>query len=432
MHHQTKTKKSTIMDQLNQGNILDQREILSLDEVLNKLNNMIRTEFPLPFWLRCDISKVNLYPYSGHAYPELVQKSNGTIVAQTKAIIWKSDFQRINDKFKTIVGEGLQDGISVVCRARMTFHAVYGFSIIISDIDPDLTLGKLEKERIECIQRLQNEKLFNLNKQTTLATLPKRLAIISVPSSKGYSDFMQTLQLTKDKYNFFIHLFPSLLQGDNASTQLIEALNTIEGVVNYFDCVLIIRGGGGDIGLHCYNNYELCHKIATFPIPVLTGIGHSTNETVAESISFANFITPTALAEFILNKFKTFDDSLEAIKQNISKYSKIIIKEEFKNLSYLKNFLITNSKNIIDDKHRNLSYLKNFLTINARNIIEKEKSKIANDEKYLSALNPINILRKGYTITSTNGHIIQSYNQVTKGDKIETITSDGKFYSTAD
>jgi len=420
------------MESLYQDNRLEQREILSLVDVLNRLSSVVKSGFPLPFWLRCDISKINLYPYSGHAYPELVQKDNNTIVAQTKAIIWKSDFQRINDKFKKIVGENLQDGISVVCHARLTFHAVYGFSLIISDIDPDLTLGELEKERINCIQRLKNEQLFNLNKSTTLVTLPKRLAIISVPSSKGYSDFIQTINTVKGKYNLFTHIFPSLLQGDNASAQIIEALNTIEGVIKNFDCVLIIRGGGGDIGLHCYNNYELCRKIATFPIPILTGIGHSTNETVAETISFANFITPTALAEYILAKFKTFDDSLEVIKQNISKYSKIIIKEEFKNLSYSNNFLITNAKNIMEEKKKNLSYLKNFLVMNTKNIIEKEKNNISNNEKYLSALNPINILKKGYTITSINGNIIQSTNQIAKGDKIETITADGKFYSTID
>ena len=392
-----------IIDTNNQNN----NDILSLVEVLDKLSESVRRNFRYPFWLKCEISKINLYPYSGHAYPELVEKSGDVIVAQTKAIIWRNDFQRINEKFKHIIGEELKDGISVVCLARLTFHPLYGLSLVISEIDPDMTLGELEKERIECIQRLKNEDIFSLNSTKNLPSLPQRLAVISVPSSKGYSDFIQTLETKKEKYGFFIHLFPSLLQGDNASYQLIEALNVIDGVRDFFDCVLIIRGGGGDIGLHCYNNYDLCRKIATFPLPVLTGIGHSTNETVAEMVSYKNFITPTALAEFIITNFELFDKNVDELKQKINKLSYIILKEE----------------------NKNLSYLKNIIRMNAKNMIEKEKDKLLNEEKYLNALNPVNILKKGYTITSINGCIIKSINQISKNNIIKTRTTDGVFTS---
>ncbi|MGP1514906.1 MAG: exodeoxyribonuclease VII large subunit [Bacteroidales bacterium] len=397
-------------DNLFDNTYKENKEILSLVEVLDKLSESVRTQFSHPFWLKCEVSKINLYPYSGHAYPELVEKDGQVIVAQTKAIIWKNDFDRINDKFRHIVGENIKDGISIICLARMTFHSLYGLSLIISDIDPNMTLGQLEKERLNCIQRLKNENIFSVNKTKNLPLLPKRLAVISVPSSKGYNDFIQTLDNKSDKYKFFIHLFPSLLQGDNASHQIIEALNVIEKVKEYFDCVLIIRGGGGDIGLHCYNNYELCRKIATFPLPVLTGIGHSTNETVAESISFENFITPTALAEFMLDKMESFDQDIEQIKQKINRLSHIIINEQNKNLSYIKNIIV----------------------MNVKNILEKEKNSLNSDVKYIKALDPINILKKGYTITSIEGRIIQSINYISKGDRIETITMDGKFYSTID
>ncbi len=389
------------------NSIVENKQILSLVEVLDTLAEGVRRQFPYPFWLECDISKINFYPYSGHAYPELVQKQGDVIVAQTKAIIWRSDLQRINDKFQSIVGESLKDGISIVCLARVTFHSVYGLSLIISDIDPNVSLGQLEYEKKECIERLKKEELFSLNSTLDLPLLPKRLAVISVPTSKGYSDFLQTINYQQDKYKFFIHLFPSLLQGDGATYQLIESLNVIEGVKQYFDCVLIIRGGGGDIGLHCYNNYELCRKIATFPLPVLTGIGHSTNETVAEMVSHMNFITPTALAEFILDRFQAFDNEIEQIKQKINKLSHLILKEEYKNLAYI----------------------QNILAITVKNKLVTEKNKLITEEKFLNAINPQNILKKGYTITSINGHIIHSINQISKGDKILTQTVDGEFTS---
>ena len=392
------------------NNIQDNREIHSLVEVLDQLSESVRKQFPYPFWLKCEVSKINLYPYSGHAYPELVEKNGDVIVAQTKAIIWRSDFQRINDKFLRITGQTLKDGISIVCLARLTYHPLYGLSLIISDIDPDMTLGELEKEKLFCIQRLKNENIFALNSTKALSYLPQRLAVISVPSSKGFNDFVQTIDTKKDKYKFFIHLFPSLLQGDNASYQMIEALNIIEGVQNYFDCVLIIRGGGGDIGLHCYNNYELCRKIATFPLPVLTGIGHSTNETVAEMVAFRNFITPTALGEFILQNFEEIDGNVENLKQKINKLSLLVVKEEYKNLSYM----------------------CNILKISVKNLLDMHKNKIISDEKYINVIDPVNILKKGYTVTLLNGHIVQSVNQIHKNDRIETVMQDGRISSTVD
>lgn len=396
-----------ISDNLFNYNKQNNRNILSLSDVLHSLERCVRDEFPNSFWLKAEVSKINLYQYSGHAYPELVEKKDNQITAQTKAIIWKSDFERINAKLMGIVHEPLKDGISIVCFARLTFHPLYGLSLIISDIDPSMTLGQLEKERLECIQRLKTENVFSLNSTKRLVLLPQRLAIISVSTSKGYSDFMQTIGQQKDKYAFFTHLFPSLLQGDNAAIQMIEALNVIRGVKDYFDCVLIIRGGGGDIGLSCYNDYELCKQIATFELPVLTGVGHSTNETVAEMVSYRNFITPTALAEFILNRFETFDQSLKDAQQSIVKYSYLRLKEEYKSLSYSKNMLLLNVKGLLKDN----------------------RTELENNEKYLKAINPLNLLNKGYSITLCDNSIIKSIKQLEKGKQIETILADGRFVS---
>ncbi len=386
------------------------RIVLSLVEVLNALSEGVRQQFPTSFWMKCEISKVNLYPYSGHAYPEIVQKKNQTIVAQTKAIIWENDFNRINQKLIATTGEQLKDGMSITCLAKMNFHPLYGLSLIITDIDPDMVLGQLEKERLDCIAQLKKYGVLNLNSTMPMEELPQRLAVISVPSSKGFSDFVQTLEAKKDKYKFFIKLFPSLLQGDKAATSIIDALKSIEVVKEYFDCVLIIRGGGGDVGLTCYNDFELCSAIAHFPLPVLTGIGHSTNVTVAEMVAYKNFITPTALAEFFLDKFESFDNSLNDIIQKISKVSHLILKEEDKTISYA----------------------QNIISMNAKNIIDKAKNDIKNDEKYLQAINPINILKKGYSITLIDGRIINTINLISENKKIETILFDGRFTSTID
>lgn len=411
---------------------MEDRTVLGLLEVCTCLENSIRKEFPQSVWLRAEISKLNLYEYSGHAYPELVEKKNGKIVAQIRSIIWKNDFMRINAKFIQVVRQPLKDGLSIVCRARLSYSALYGLSLIIEDIDPYVTLGDLERERLECIERLKTENLWNKNKEKYLNPLPQRLAIISVRSSKGYSDFIQTLSEYRQKFDFFYHLFPSLLQGDGASIQMIEALQTIEKVKEYFDCVLIIRGGGGDIGLSCYNDYLLCREIANFPLPVLTGIGHSTNETIAEMISFKNFITPTALGEFILEGFENFLFGLEDIKRKIINGSKRVLEIEKSKNNNIKQNLIKNSHICIEKEKSELVYSQKSILLSSKNLLEKEVDKLNSEKKLIKALDPQNILKKGYSITMVNGELLTSVSQVKSKDKILTKTIDGEFYSSVE
>ncbi len=386
---------------------MEERKVFSLSEITDSLELNIKRSYPNSFWVRAEISKLNLYKYSGHAYPELVEKKDGKIVSQIRSIIWQNDFRRINAKFLQIIKEPLKDGISIVCRARLSFSSVYGLSLMIEDIDPLVTLGDLEKEKNDCIQRLQKENLWTLNKEKELAFLPQRLAVISVGTSKGYSDFIQTIEEDSKDFKIFTYLFPSLLQGDGASAQMIEALDVIEVVKDYFDCVLIIRGGGGDIGLSCYNDYRLCHRIATFPLPVLTGIGHSTNETVAEMISHANFITPTALADFILDRFHGFISNLNTLKQQIVKCTDILL----------------------DKQTTKLKHTRQMLNISIQKRIEKEKYLLDNKSDIIKMLNPLNVLKRGYSITTINGKPIKSVSQIKKGESITTKISDGEFVS---
>lgn len=386
---------------------MEEKDIYTLSQVCNKLENSIKTAFPQSFWLKAEISKLNLYTQSGHAYPDLVEKQNGKVVAEIRGIIWRREFERINSKFMQILKRPLEDGISITCRARYNYQALHGLSLIIEDIDPYTALGELEREKAECIQRLKTEGLWNENKTKYLPVLPKRLAVISVMNSKGYSDFIQTIGGNTLGINFFTHIFPSLLQGDGASIQMRYALQSIEKVKDYFDCVLIIRGGGGDIGLTCYNDYMLCHDIANFPLPVLTGIGHSTNETVAEMISYKNFITPTALAEFFLGKFD----------------------EQLINIDGMKKKIISSTKQTLVLEHNKFENTKKRIILGIRNIFDKENNNLESNRKILKVLSPENILKKGYSITTLNGKIITSAEQIKNNDKIVTKTFNGEFVS---
>lgn len=388
----------------------NERKSFTLFEVMQSIQRTIISRYGSTFWVKADMIKLNHYIHSGHCYPDLVEKKNDRTIAQARAIIWKSDYEKINKKFIEITKEPLKDGISIFFLARIGFDPVYNLSITILDIDPVVTLGQLEKERLETINKLKTEKLFNKNKGLTLPLLPQRLAIISVETSKGYSDFMNIINQESDKYKIFTYLFPSLLQGDNAIESLIQALETVERLKHHFDCVLIIRGGGGDIGLSCYNDYELSKTIANFPIPVLTGIGHSTNETVSEMVSCKNTITPTELADFILNHFREFEKRIIASKDKITYFSNKIIELENKHID-----------NIIQKLRIGIN--NNFIT---------QEKKLENLEKYINILNPVNQLKRGYTITYKDGEIIKDKNELKKSDRITTHFYNGEIESIID
>lgn len=291
------------------------------------------------FWVKAEIHKLNVYKYSGHAYPELLEKRENEVICQMRSIIWKSDLIKINQKFLDTIGEPLKENINALMLVSVKFDPKYGLSLQIKDIDPNYTLGELEKQKKEAIEKLKAEKIFDKNKQLTLNIVPQKLAIISVETSKGYRDLITTFQKYEHQFQIIHDLYPSLLQGEEAAQQMTEQLKNIKNNYSQYDAVLIIRGGGGEVGLSCFNDYELCKTIATFPIPVITGIGHSTNFTVAEMVAYHNGITPTDTAMFIIQKFENFQSQLSEFQKTICQLAENFLTEQ-------KNFILDISKSL--------------------------------------------------------------------------------------
>jgi exodeoxyribonuclease VII large subunit len=281
--------------------------------------------------------------------------------------------------------------------------------------------------------------------------LPKRIAIISVQTSKGYSDFIQTIEKNPWGYRFFHLLFPAILQGERAVDSIVSQLVRIRKVLQHFDAVAIIRGGGGEVGLTCYNNYALSREIALFPIPVITGIGHSTNETVAEMIAFKNAITPTDLADYLLQQFHNYSVPVQnAIEALIGLSGRMIREEKVKWRHSVKYFKSVTGSLLIGRHHeirnsiralRQQSRLqmqvrqqnvqrskeKLFSRIDAYLITEKKEIRYL--EKNIGWLDPENILRRGYSITLKDGQVVKAAEEVRKGDTLTTLLAGGKITS---
>lgn len=410
--------------------------------------------------------KLNKYP-SGHCFPELLQKEDGKIVAQISGSIWKHNFDRINERFIQVVKEPLKEDTTLLMQVKVTFHETYGLSLQILDIDPNFALGELQRERQETLKKLKEKGLLNSNQLVQFPMLPKRVAVISAESSKGLSDFMQVLDKNQWGYSFFTMLFPAYLQGDLAARSIISQLKRIESVQSHFDIVVIVRGGGGEVGLSCYNDYALCEAIAKFPLPVLTGIGHSTNLTVAEMISYRNAITPTELADFLIQAFHNFSAPLNDAVQTIQfatralldyhKNQLSIVVNAYKNdtqrllvqinhqllrkgsllKDHVKSQLNRQNQRLNQAEHRVQSGSKELLRkyesyiaeiekdipYFIKSILEKEQNKVERLEQSVKLMDPINVLKRGYSITTLNGKTVSESNPVKSGDLILTRTA---------
>lgn len=456
--------------------IKENRKIFSLLEVTKSIEKTLAVRYTSSFWVKGEMNKLNFYSHSGHCYPDLVEKREGKVIAQLRAVLWKDDFLRINKMFIETLKEPLKDGIKILFLARISFTSLYGLTLVISDIDPSYTLGDLEQEKQQSIQRLQAEGLFYNNQRLAFPLLPQRIAIISVETSKGYADFLGIVENNSWNYKFFLFLFPALLQGDKAASRISQQLQQIRKVKHHFDVVAIIRGGGGDVGLSCYNDYNLAKEIAEFPIPVITGIGHATNQTVSEMVAYSNAITPSKLADYLLQKFHDFSIPVsEAQKRLVDKPNRLISEEKSRLYSEVKlfrsvteNILSANAKEIghfklsLQEKSRfhlksEKDLLRSFGAIirkdsisridqykfdvfrNKERLISLMASKfkesrleVENLERNVDSLDPKNVLKRGYSITLLNGKSLKDLSEVKVGDSLHTLIFEGEIKSTVD
>lgn len=409
--------------------LMDNKTVFTLLEVSRSIQKTIAERYKSLYWIKAEMNKLNHYSHSGHCYPELLEKKEGKVVAEMRSILWKMDYQRINRQFLEVLGEPLREGITMLFQAGISYDPLYGFSLKIVDIDPTFVLGELEKEKRESIKKLTEEGVFDANKRLPFPLIPKRLAIISVETSKGLSDFFKIINGNPWGYKIECTLFPALLQGDKSISSIIKQLEVIANKLEDFDAVAIIRGGGGDVGLSSYNNYFLSKAIAIFPIPVLTGIGHSTNETVSEMVAYKNAITPSELADFLLQKFHNFaipvDNALERMLRAVRRN----FEEENLKLKHIVSSISWNSKTLLLKDKSELNGLQTHLIRFSRQNIKENQAQLQHLERMLGIVNPIHILKRGFSIVRIDGKSVHKLDQVEIGAELEIQLEDGKVIS---
>lgn len=444
------------------------KQVFTLLQVAGSIRKTLENRYQQTYWVRAELYKMNEFA-SGHAFPELVQRENGKIVANLSGVLWKTHFERIRSHFEKMVQEPLSEGKELLLEVKIVFSETFGLSLHILDIDPSFSLGELHKLRLETLKKLGKEGLLNKNQQVQLL-LPKRIALISADSSKGLSDFNEVLEGEKNRFGISTFLFNCTLQGDPAIPSILNALGKIEGLLKHFDAVAIVRGGGAEVGMSCYDDYRLCKKIAEFPIPVLCGIGHSTNLTVAEMVANSHAITPSVLAQNILTVFEDASKAIEkcalriiqafaeiqvlnerSIHQAVLKISRIVRWNLENNERSLLQYISTVQRlpqNTLQPHQAQLIRIPHTLNLHLKTTTRSEFQKILNASihikhrssqqfmtqnhhldhiaKEIALMDPKAVLSRGYSIIRKDRLILSSSKSLQKGELLQLEFFDGE------
>lgn len=309
---------------------------LTLFELNSLIQDVIRDHLDETFWVIAEVSEMKVNR-SGHCYLELVEKESGSdeIAARARAIIWSYTFRIMKSYFQTTTGQELTEGIKILVQVSVEFHPAYGLSLNIRDIDPVYTLGDIARKRIEIISKLKESGVYDMNRELPLPLVPQRIAIISSPTAAGYQDFIAHLRTNPGRFRFHCTLFEAYMQGVDAIPTMLKALDRIFQEEDKFDAVAIIRGGGAQADLGCFDNFELAWAVAQFPLPVITGIGHEKDDTVLDLVAHTRMKTPTAAAGFFISGVAVTYERILTLREEVVKESRLALNKQSEKLNSL-------------------------------------------------------------------------------------------------
>lgn len=377
---------------------------------LRQLNLMVRkaieVELPDEYWVEAELSECR--EHSGHCYMELIEKDehSNTPVARASAKCWRQTWMMVKPYFERTTGQQLRAGMKVLVRVYAQFHEAYGFSWIISDIDPTYTLGDMARKRQEIIRQLKEEGVFDLQRELHFPLFAKRIAVISAASAAGYGDFLRQLEDNEYGFRFEVTLFPAVMQGEQVEQSVIAALNQIYEHTGDYDVVCVLRGGGATADLSGFDTLALAENVAQFPLPVITGIGHERDESILDMVSHTRVKTPTAAAALLIDNLRQVLERINMAQQRLNMIGRVVS----------------------DARHR-VEMLQQRLSVAIERLLVEQKHHVGRLELMLQGFDPQLLLSRGYSITLHNGRAVRDPRQLKPGDEIETRVEKGTIRS---
>jgi len=424
---------------------------LTLYELNNLVREVIECEMPNEYWVEAELSECR--ESRGHCYLELIEKDeqSATPIAKASAKCWASKWMLIRPYFERTTGQRLHAGMKVLLKVYAQFHEAYGFSWIVTDIDPTYTLGDMARKRQEIIRQLKEEGVFDLQKSLELPVFCQRIAVISSETAAGYGDFCNQLADNPYGFQFRTHLFPAIMQGESVEQSIIAALNRINDTYDDFDCVVIIRGGGATSDMSGFDTLALAENVANFPLPIITGIGHDRDESILDMVSHTRVKTPTAAAALLIDHLKavldmlndsqehltrcaqqkitTLNAQLSTLSEAIPRLFSIVRTRQEARLDALYQRLLLRIQQKAVSHQADISNLSQRMLTSLERRLTLERHRLEMMEEKVRVLDPTLLLKRGYSITFFKGKAVKDPLQLKKGDEIETRIEKGTIKS---
>ena len=425
---------------------------LSLYELNSLVRDVIDASLPDSYWVEAELSEAR-EGYGGHCYMELIEKDerSNTPIAKAHASCWRNRWMLIKPHFERITGQRIHAGMKVLLKVHAQFHENYGFSWIVDDIDPNYTMGDMARKRMEIVNTLKEEGVFELQKELRLPMFCQRIAVISSATAAGYGDFCNQLADNGYGLQFSTALFPATMQGEGVEQSVISALNRINATYENWDCVVVIRGGGATSDLSGFDTLELAENVANFPLPIITGIGHERDESVLDMISYQRVKTPTAAAAFLIDHLTEVYARVEDAQETIVNYVNRRLQVERMRFERLSSQIPTLFSLVKTKQNARLDGMMNELKLyvqtklsaaqrklevvssNVQPILERkllnESHRLQMLEQRMKAQNPELLLKRGYSITLKDGKSVRDASSLQKGDVLETRFAKGQVKS---
>lgn len=423
---------------------------LSLFQLNNIIKKTLDAKLEPVYWVVAEIGEIRMNQ-KGHCYMELVEKEDDLIFAKMKANVWAYTYRNICGWFESITGRSLEPGMKILAHVAVSFHEIYGISLNIKDIDPNFTLGERARKRQQVIEQLKQDGIFEMNKELPLPLVAQRVAIISSASAAGLEDFTEQLKSNNQGFAFHVKLFPAVMQGAEAKDSVIAAMHQVFGQQEKYDVLAIIRGGGAQVDLDCFDTYDMAAHVAQFPLPVLTGIGHERDETIVDLVAHTKLKTPTAVAQFLISGMEAFAEKLRLSNQKIESFSRSYLQRQHFEISGLQQKLNFSWKEGMNNQQNHLRNLDKSLRYSCKNILKNQEEKLALREgkikklplkiighekarletmgKSLQYLSPENVLKTGYSISRVNQVLLKHVKEIKAGDILVTESEDKKITS---
>ena len=409
---------------------------LTLRQLNLMVQDAIEMHLPDEYWVEAELSECR--ERSGHCYMELVEKDEqtNTPVARASAKCWRQTWQMIQPYFERTTGQPLHAGLKVLLRVYAQFHEAYGFSWIVTDIDPTYTIGDMARRRQEIIRQLKEEGVFDMQRELKLPLFCQRIAVISSEGAAGYGDFIN--QLTHNSYglHFSVQLFPAIMQGEGVEQSIIAALNeiyshtpNIEQRTSVFDAVVIIRGGGATADLSGFDTLALAENVAQFPLPIITGIGHERDESILDMVSHTRVKTPTAAAALLIDNLLQVQERIDDASQRISAAVNQRINSQKTRIVTLTSILPTLALQIVTAQRHRIETIGSRMPIALERRLTAQKHLLESLNLKLQGFDPQLLLSRGYSITLHQGKAVYDPRQLKAGDEIETRLEKGNIIS---